>query len=219
MLKKQFLKSRPVCKVTFSLPKEAFQEASEVRLLGDFNQWSWEEGFVMKKGESEYKVVIELPKGLSFQFRYVSDEGTWENDWHADAYQYSPFSGVDNSVVNLQKEHSSAAPSSKKTRAHGKLKPKVHHSVGTNRNSIDDLTRIEGIGPKIAALLHHASIPSFASLCETPIKDLRQILDGAGLRYKVHDPTSWPKQAATLLESDLHAKKSNQKSFPKKRKG
>ena len=36
-IKKQYLKSKPVCKVTFTVPA---QEADQVAVVGDFNNWS-----------------------------------------------------------------------------------------------------------------------------------------------------------------------------------
>ena len=38
MLKKQYLKGKPICKVTFTLPKEAAEGTQEVKILGDFNE-------------------------------------------------------------------------------------------------------------------------------------------------------------------------------------
>ena len=60
---------------------------------------------------------------------------------------------------------------------------------------VDDLKKIEGIGPKIAELLKNAGIPTFASLSEAAPDRIREILAEAGSRYKVHDPTTWPEQA------------------------
>ncbi len=53
MIKKQYLKSKPLCKVTFTLPKEAAAEAKEVRVLGEFNEWNWENGVPMKASKNE----------------------------------------------------------------------------------------------------------------------------------------------------------------------
>ena len=39
-IKKQYLKSKPECKVTFTLPKEAVGGAKKVTLVGEFNDWS-----------------------------------------------------------------------------------------------------------------------------------------------------------------------------------
>ena len=58
----------------------------------------------------------------------------------------------------------------------------------------DDLTRIEGIGPKIASLLQQAGITTFAQLAETDVDRLRQILDEARL-LQIADPGTWPEQA------------------------
>jgi len=60
----------------------------------------------------------------------------------------------------------------------------------------DDLKKIEGIGPKIAELLNNAGIHSWAQLAKCPVEDLKKILQDAGPRYQMHDPTTWPKQAA-----------------------
>jgi predicted flap endonuclease-1-like 5' DNA nuclease len=58
----------------------------------------------------------------------------------------------------------------------------------------DDLTRIEGIGPKIAGLLQTAGITTFNHLAAADVGRLRAILDVAGLA-RLADPTSWPEQA------------------------
>ncbi len=61
---------------------------------------------------------------------------------------------------------------------------------------VDDLTKIEGIGPKIAELLVNAGITTFEALAATDADKIRAILEEAGSRYKSHDPTTWSKQAA-----------------------
>ena len=98
-LKKQFVKTRKKCKVTFQLPVKAANGGKEVRVLGDFNDWSWEEGIPMNAQKHVYSAEAELPMNQSFQFRYMIDERDWENDWEADDYVPTPF-GVDNSVVH-----------------------------------------------------------------------------------------------------------------------
>ncbi len=39
-IKKKYLKSSSLCKVTFKLPKEAALEAQNVTIAGDFNDWN-----------------------------------------------------------------------------------------------------------------------------------------------------------------------------------
>ena len=59
----------------------------------------------------------------------------------------------------------------------------------------DDLTKIEGIGPKIKQLLIDGGIPTFAALAAAPFDKVKGILNDAGSRYKMHDPTTWGQQA------------------------
>lgn len=58
----------------------------------------------------------------------------------------------------------------------------------------DDLTRIEGIGPKISGLLQAAGITTFAQLAATDVSRLKQILAEADLAA-LANPTTWPEQA------------------------
>jgi len=60
----------------------------------------------------------------------------------------------------------------------------------------DDLTLIEGIGPKIAELLHKAGIKTFAQLAVSHPQDIKAILENAGKRFQMHDPATWPQQSA-----------------------
>lgn len=59
----------------------------------------------------------------------------------------------------------------------------------------DNLRLIEGIGPKIEALLNDAGISTFNDLKASKLKALKAILAAAGSRYKMHDPSTWAKQA------------------------
>ena len=63
------------------------------------------------------------------------------------------------------------------------------------RGQKDDLTTIEGIGPKIGQLLNGAGIYSFQALSEANVDFLKGVLTAAGPKFKMHEPTTWPKQA------------------------
>ncbi len=98
---KQFLKSKPVCKVTFELPVQAVNGAKTVALVGEFNGWDASAQTLKKQKDGSYKTTVELPVGSEFQYRYVLDGTKWENDWAADKYVASGVSSDDNSVVVL----------------------------------------------------------------------------------------------------------------------
>ena len=59
----------------------------------------------------------------------------------------------------------------------------------------NDLKIVEGIGPKIAELYHNAGIKTWKQLSETPTSKSEEILNAAGKRYKIHNPSTWAKQA------------------------
>lgn len=65
----------------------------------------------------------------------------------------------------------------------------------TSDNFVDDLTKIEGIGPKIEQLLNEAGILNFAQLKSASRDTLKAILDEGGPQFKMHEPETWPKQA------------------------
>jgi predicted flap endonuclease-1-like 5' DNA nuclease len=64
----------------------------------------------------------------------------------------------------------------------------------------DDLKIVEGIGPKIEELYHAAGITTWKGLSETSVEKSQSILDAAGERYAVHNPSTWAKQAQLAYE-------------------
>lgn len=66
---------------------------------------------------------------------------------------------------------------------------------------LDDLTLVDGIGPKVASILTAAGIANLTALAAATEDQLRAILTEAGSRYKGMNPASWPEQAGLLLSS------------------
>lgn len=69
----------------------------------------------------------------------------------------------------------------------------------------DDLTVINGIGPKISALLRENGITTFAQLAETDPQRLQKMLEGT--RARMADPASWPEQARLAADRNWDAMK------------
>ena len=69
----------------------------------------------------------------------------------------------------------------------------------------DDLTKVEGIGPKINEILQGAGINSFADLAAAPVERLKELLTAAGSNFASHDPGTWPEQAALAAKGDWEA--------------
>ncbi len=64
----------------------------------------------------------------------------------------------------------------------------------------DDLKKVEGIGPKIEGLLNADGIWTWAQLAASPVDRLKGVLQAAGERYRIHDPTTWPDQSRLAAE-------------------
>ncbi len=94
-IKKQFLKSKDLYKVTWSVDKKVANGAESVSLSGDFNDWSLDGEKFTKLKNGSFKLTLELPKDKDYQFRYLLDGATWLNDEEADHF-------VDNQVSNEQ---------------------------------------------------------------------------------------------------------------------
>ena len=68
-------------------------------------------------------------------------------------------------------------------------------TVSRKTTAANDLTIIEGIGPKIAELLKKDGIKTYKQLAKADIKKVKSILAKAGKRYNAHDPSTWGQQA------------------------
>lgn len=66
--------------------------------------------------------------------------------------------------------------------------------------TVDDLTLVDGVGPKIAGILADAGIATWRALGDADVGRLRGVLEDAGSRYRMHDPSGWPTQARLLAE-------------------
>ena len=73
--------------------------------------------------------------------------------------------------------------------------PQAEKQPSKKTPKLDDLKVIEGIGPKIEQLLKDGGITTWAELASANVERLKEILDAAGPRYQIHDPSTWPAQS------------------------
>ena len=134
-----------------------------------------------KMGE-EIKAYVVLEDGATVT---PSELITWTKD-HIAAYKYP-----------RQLEIIDALPMS----ATGKiLKKELRKMEAEKSKEPQDLTKIEGIGPKIAEILNHAGIITYGQLASTDKERVKEILSEAGNQYSIHDPTTWGDQAQLAAE-------------------
>lgn len=67
----------------------------------------------------------------------------------------------------------------------------------------DDLKAIEGIGPATEKLLHSNGIMTWRDLANTEASAVKAILNAAGSRFALGDPTTWPKQAELAADGEF----------------
>lgn len=97
--KKQFLKSKPVCKVAFRFDAADASGAEKVQLLGDFNNWDKSAEPMTKLKSNDFTATLELETGKEYQFRYYIDGSIWKNDPQADYFVANTF-GEENGVIS-----------------------------------------------------------------------------------------------------------------------
>ena len=98
-LKKQYLPSKPICRVTFRLSKAETNAAETVNLVGEFNNWDTTATPMKKSNPGNFWTTVSLAFGKEFQYKYLVNGNNWINDPAADKYVHVPDMGTDNSVV------------------------------------------------------------------------------------------------------------------------
>ena len=96
-IKKQFLKSKPVCKVTFLFNDKT---ADSVSVVGSFNNWDTEHTILKKLKNGSFKGTVDLSTKTKHEYRYFVD-GTYLNQDDADSYIWNDYACDENSVLAL----------------------------------------------------------------------------------------------------------------------
>ncbi len=263
MIKSNYVKSKKQYKVSFELSQERVGENRDVRVLGNFNDWNWEDGIQLKASKGNYTGNTELPAG-HYQFRYLVDQHHWANDDHAEDYADSGHGttnccfSLDQVTENEEKnasakkapakkspgkkaaskksdgiEAADSAPATKpvviprekakaaktdKAPTAKKAPAKKAPAKKAAKVKGDDLKKIEGVGPKIAGLLNEAGINTFADLSKASEKQLADVLQEAGARFRLAKSDTWAEQAKLAADGKMDELKKMQDSLKGGRK-
>jgi predicted flap endonuclease-1-like 5' DNA nuclease len=74
-------------------------------------------------------------------------------------------------------------------------------AAGFNMKHADDLTVIDGIGPKIDDLFHANGIDSLIQVAHLSVQDMLEILESGGPSFQFANPATWAQQAALAAEN------------------
>jgi large subunit ribosomal protein L27 len=64
----------------------------------------------------------------------------------------------------------------------------------------DDLTKLTGVGPKLAEILVEGGFTTYASIAVASTEDIQKVLEAAGSRYASKDPAPWIEEAKELAK-------------------
>lgn len=188
-------------KITFTLPAANIIGASGCVLLGEFNDWNLEKGiYLSKQADGSMTAEVELTAGKDYQYRYLLSNGRWVNDNREKATSEMNGYPVVNCIVRVPPIVETDKPKVTKTAKPKTVKTKTAEKAVPAAIK-DDLTKVEGIGKKIEALLYKNKIYSFKQLSKTTITNLKAILESGGNKFSMHNPGTWPKQAKLAAEA------------------
>lgn len=101
-LKKQFLKSKPVCKVSFRVSAKDANNAQSIQILGDFNNWDKGVEPMKKLKSGDFTQTIELESNMEYQMRYFVNGEEWSNEADADGTQANEFNALNDVISTVQ---------------------------------------------------------------------------------------------------------------------
>ena len=209
-------------KITFTLPAANIIGAGECVLLGEFNNWNLDEGvYLTKQADGSMTAEIDLAPG-DYQYRYLLSNGRWVNDDAEKITSDNLGYPVVNCIVRVAAmvEETIEVPKTtrpKTVKKKPEAKPKTVKAKAATKpvaeTGNDDLSKIEGIGKKIAELLINNNITGFKELSKATETDLKTILQSGGSRFSLHNPVTWPKQAKLAADAKWDELKALQKEL------
>ena len=81
-----------------------------------------------------------------------------------------------------------------------KAAPLGFATVKVDDPKLEDLKIVEGIGPKLEEYLKSEGIANLAVMAQSNPDDIKSVLDKEGERFRLADPTTWPKQAQMAVD-------------------
>lgn len=88
-----------------------------------------------------------------------------------------------------------------KTTSKAKIDLAAAKAAGFSIKNADDLTIIEGIGPKINELFKDNGLKTFAQVAKASEPQMRAILEKGGSRFRMANPGTWAQQAALAADN------------------
>ncbi len=133
----------------------------------------------------------------------IAEEMAKEKKENADLY--FKLKACEESLAAAQESEESEAPESSQADVENVASAPlgfVAPNIEVDDPKLNDLKIVEGIGPKIEELLKNEGIANLAVLAQTNPDDIKAILDKEGERFRLADPSTWPKQAQMAVDGN-----------------
>jgi large subunit ribosomal protein L27 len=112
-------------------------------------------------------------------------------------------------VVEVEVEVAEAPVKKAETKAKTEVKEEVKvetpkaekkEAPKAEAKSADNLTKLTGVGPKLAEILAEGGFTTYAGIAAASVEDIQKILEAAGSRYASKDPAPWIEEAKELAK-------------------
>lgn len=130
-----------------------------------------------------------------------------QNQWDKNRIEIQNLKDERDKLSNLlaeQKENSSPTESTDDSEADTMSKlifdATAAKSVFGKTIKPDDLTVVEGIGPKTQDLFHQQGIRTWYALSQCSFEECQEILRAGGPQFTLHNPTTWSRQASLAFQ-------------------
>lgn len=97
--RKQYLKTKSICKVTFRISKGIANGGHQAAIAGDFNAWDAGRGSMKTLRNGDFTITLPLAPGHEYQYRFIVDGHRWITDPDADKFIHCGYASCNNSVV------------------------------------------------------------------------------------------------------------------------
>ncbi|MBN2636289.1 MAG: 50S ribosomal protein L27 [Prolixibacteraceae bacterium] len=87
-----------------------------------------------------------------------------------------------------------------KTEAKAEVKEEVKAEAPKAEVNTDDLTKLTGVGPKLAEILAEGGFSTYAEVAAASVEEIQKVLESAGSRYASKDPAPWIEEAKELAK-------------------
>jgi predicted flap endonuclease-1-like 5' DNA nuclease len=149
----------------------------------------------------ERSINIELTRRIADQTSGSNEESAQQAS--TSQLEYHSIVGVDQDKFTVNEEPEATVTQTDVTKSAAAPKTKRSTKRRKSARAANDLTLIEGIGPKIRDLLAEKRITTFRKLSTMNAAQLERILTKAGMSLKRHDPSNWPEQAKLAADGNF----------------